>query len=83
MAKASGKYAQAISDRSGMAFPYKEMIKEWNGSLVHKSEFEAKHTQLERQRHESDAQSLEDARPKRNEPSKVFLVGKALTKNTK
>ena len=36
MAKASGKYAQAISDRSGFAFPYKEMIKEWNGSLVHK-----------------------------------------------
>ena len=27
MAKASGKYAQAISDRSGMAFPYKEMLK--------------------------------------------------------
>ena len=41
MAKASGKYAQAISDRSGFAFPYREMLKEWNGSLVHKSEFEA------------------------------------------
>ena len=40
MAKASGKYAQAISDRSGMAFPYREMLKEWNGSLVHKTEFE-------------------------------------------
>jgi hypothetical protein len=26
-----GKYAQFISDRSGMAFPYKEMVKEWNG----------------------------------------------------
>ena len=50
MAKASGKYAQAISDRSGMAFPYTEMIKEYNGSLVHKSEFEAKNEQLERQR---------------------------------
>jgi hypothetical protein len=58
MAKASGKYAQAISDRSGFAFPYKEMIKEWNGSLVHKSEFESKHEQLERQRHASDAQII-------------------------
>jgi len=39
MAKwASGKYSQAISDRSGMAFPYNEMVKEWNGSLVHISE---------------------------------------------
>ena len=82
MAKASGKYAQAISDRSGMAFPYKEMIKEWNGSLVHKSEFESKHPQLERQRHASDAQSLDDARPKRNEPMTVFLGGKGFTENT-
>ena len=82
MAKASGKYAQAISDRSGMAFPYREMLKEWNGSLVHKTEFEAKHPQLERQRHASDAQSLDDARPKRNEPMTVFLGGKGFTENT-
>ena len=42
MAKyATGKRSQAISDRSGMAFPYKEMVKEWNGSLVHISEFES------------------------------------------
>ncbi len=42
MAHAKGKYAKAISDRSGLEFPYNEMIKEWNGSLVHKSEFECK-----------------------------------------
>ena len=41
MAHASGKYSKAISDRSGMEFSYKEMVKEWNGSMVHKSEFEA------------------------------------------
>ena len=29
---AKGKYAQFISDRSGMAFPYKEMVVEWNGA---------------------------------------------------
>ena len=34
MAHATGKYAKAISDRSGREFPYKEMIKEWNGSFV-------------------------------------------------
>ena len=44
---ASGKKAKAISDRSGMAFPYNEMLKEWNGSFVHISEFEAKQPQLE------------------------------------
>ena len=41
-----GKHAKFISDRSGMEFPYKEMVKEWNGSRVHVSEFEAKHPQL-------------------------------------
>ena len=33
MAQARGKYAKAISDRSGMEFPYNEMVKEWNGHL--------------------------------------------------
>ena len=75
MAHAAGKYAKAISDRSGMEFPYNEMVKEWNGSLVHKSEFEAKHPQLERQKHAADAQSLQDARPARVEPLTVFVGG--------
>ena len=75
MAHAAGRYAKAISDRSGMEFPYNEMVKEWNGSLVHKSEFEAKHPQQERQRHAADAQSLQDARPARVEPLTVFVGG--------
>ena len=75
MAHASGKHAKAISDRSGMEFPYTEMVKEWNGSLVHKSEFEAKHPQQERQKHRPDAQSLKDARPARVEPLTVFVGG--------
>ena len=45
MAYAKGKYAKAISDRSGMEFPYTEMVKEWNGSFVHRSEYESKHPQ--------------------------------------
>ena len=43
---ASGKHSLRISDRSGAAFPYKEMVREWNGSIVHTSEFEPKHPQL-------------------------------------
>ena len=50
MAKfATGKYAKAISDRSGMEFPFKEMVREWNGSLVHISEYEPKQPQLTQQ----------------------------------
>ena len=63
MAFAKGKYAKAISDRSGFAYPYTEMVKEWNGSLVHKSEFEPKHPQLEPKRHSVDAEALKDASP--------------------
>ena len=55
---ASGKRSLAISDRSGMAFPYTEMVREWNGSLVHTSEFEAKQPQLEPKPVGSDPQAL-------------------------
>ena len=61
--RSTGKYAKAISDRSGMAFPYNEMVKEWNGSFVHRSEFEEKHPQLEPRKHKSDGQALKNARP--------------------
>ena len=69
-----GKYAQAISDRSGMAFPYNEMVKEWNGSLVHVSEFEAKQPQLEPTRFTGDPQGLSNARPARVEPATENLL---------
>jgi hypothetical protein len=67
MAYARGKHAQAISDRSGMAFPYNEMVKEWNGMLVHISEYESKQPQLEPKPHGGDAQALRDSRPARTE----------------
>jgi len=60
---AKGKYAQFISDRSGQAFPYKEMVIEWNGSRVHISEFEPKHPQLEPKPTTADGQGLRNARP--------------------
>jgi hypothetical protein len=59
---ASGKFALRISDRSGMAFPYNEMVQEWNGSWVHISEFEPKHPQLEPLPRVTDPQSLQYAK---------------------
>jgi hypothetical protein len=73
MPNASGKYSKAISDRSGLEFPYKEMIKEWNGSLVHKSEFEAKHPQEEPTTHVADGEALTNSRPSRSEPIVVSV----------
>ena len=45
-----------------MEYPYKEMVKEWNGSLVHISEFEPKHPQLDPPHHKADAIALKNPR---------------------
>ena len=71
---ARGKHAKAISDRSGMAFPYNEMVKEWNGSLVHISEFEAKQPQLELKADLADGEALMNSRTDRTEPSVPVLL---------
>ncbi len=71
---AQGKYALAISDRSGMAFPYNEMVREWNGALVHNSEYEPKQPQLQPKPTNADPQALQRARPARTEfPTEDFL----------
>ena len=64
---AKGSRALAISDRSGAAFPYREMVKEWTGAWVHISEFEPKQPQLEPHPVGADPQGLMHARPARVE----------------
>ena len=76
MAKfATGKYAKAISDRSGMEFPFNEMVREWNGSFVHVSEFEPKQPQLEPKPMNGDSISLRNVRPDRTEPAVAAMLG--------
>mgnify|MGYP003630625549 CR=1 FL=1 len=60
---ATGKRSLSISDRSGQAFPYTQMVKEWNGSLVHISEYEPKSPQLNPRNRGADPQGLQNARP--------------------
>ena len=67
MAYARGKYAKFISDRSGMEFPYTEMVIEWNGARVHKSEFEPKAPQEQPQKYVPDPEPLQFPRPDRTE----------------
>ena len=71
---AKGKYSKAISDRSGMEFPYNEMLREWNGSFVHKSEHEPRHPQDEAKHYSTEGHGLKDARPARaeNEVSRML-----------
>ena len=61
----SGKYALMISDRSGQAFPWREMVREWNGAWVHFSEYEKKQPQLQPRPTSADPQALTHARPSR------------------
>ena len=75
-----GKYALAISDRSGMAFPYNEMVREWNGAFVHISEYEPKQPQLDPKPTSADPQALQRARTARTEfPTEDFLINNPIT----
>ena len=72
---AVGKHAKFISDRSGLEFPYTEMMIEWNGSRVHTSEYESKHPQLQPKRFVAEPQGLRNSRPARIEPAVARLLG--------
>lgn len=80
---ATGKHSKAISDRSGMEFPYREMVKEWNGSFVHYTEYEPKQPQLEPKPIGGDGIALLNVRTARTEfPTPDFLPNNAFQLNT-
>ena len=80
---AKGSRALAISDRSGAAFPYREMVKEWTGAWVYISEFEPKQPQLEPHPVGADPQGLMHARPARVEfPVQDILPNNPFTTNS-
>ena len=71
---ASGKRSWAISDRSGLKFPYTEMVREWNGMLVHTSEYEPKQPQLDPKPVGSDPQALWNPRPQPASVASLILL---------
>ena len=71
---ASGKHAIAISDRSGLRFPYREMVKEWNGMWVHYTEYESKQPQLELAVIGPDGIGLENPRPEQRSTPKAPVM---------
>ncbi len=73
---AVGKDAYGISDRSGFRYRLRDMRQEWNGLLVGKDEWEAKHPQLEVSRHLPDPEALRNPRPdNRLAPEVEHLLG--------
>jgi hypothetical protein len=71
---ARGKHALSISDRSGLRFPYTEMVRDWNGSLVHYSEYEPKQPQLEPKPVGSDPQALQNPRVQGEDTPQLILL---------
>ena len=71
---AKGKQAYAISDRSGMRFLYREMVREWNGFLVHYSEYEEKQPQLDPKPVGSDPQALRNPRVQGEDTPQLILL---------
>ena len=71
---AAGKYSLGISDRSGRAYKLTNMMREWNGLLVGKDEFEPKQPQLDPRHHITDPQALRISRPARTEPPVAVLL---------
>jgi len=75
---ASGKHALAISDRSGLRFPWREMVTEWTGAFVHMSEYEPKQPQLRPKT--ASAISLSKVRPARTAfPTTTILPNNPFT----
>ena len=70
-----GKNALMISDRSGAAFPYREMVQEWNGLWVHTSEYEPKQPQISPRPVGADPQALQHAKPARVEFGIADVLG--------
>ena len=77
---ATGKHALAISDRSGLQFPWKEMVTEWTGAFVHVSEYEPKQPQLRPKTLSADSMSLTKVRPARTAfPTPTILPNNPFT----
>jgi hypothetical protein len=77
---ASGKHALAISDRSGLRFPWREMVTEWTGAFVHISEYEPKQPQLRPKTLSASAISLSKVRPARTAfPTTTILPNNPFT----
>ena len=71
---AKGKFALAISDISGQAFPWNEMVTHWNGLFVHFSEFESKQPQLDPKPSAADPTALPKTRPQQPPPDALRFL---------
>ena len=71
---AQGRYSLAISDISGQAFPWNEMVTQWNGLFVHFSEFESKPPQLDPKPSAADPTALTTTRPQQDSPDSLRFL---------
>tara|TARA_R100001244_G_scaffold20738_2_gene21972 strand:+ start:826 stop:1137 length:312 start_codon:yes stop_codon:yes gene_type:complete len=74
MAFASNKNAYGICDITGFRYKHKDMKKTWDGMLVGKDQWDAKHPQLQPKPAPLDPQAIKDARPDTDDTNNIFMV---------
>ena len=74
MAFASNKNAYGICDLTGFRYKHKDLRKTWEGLLVGKDQWDAKHPQLMPKPNTQDPQAIRNARPDVVDDNSAFLV---------
>ena len=74
MAFASNKNAYGICDITGFRYKHKDLRKTWDGLLVGKDQWNAKHPQLMPKPSPVDPQAIKDARTESNDTNNFFTL---------
>jgi|TARA_R110000803_G_C11757923_1_gene293497 hypothetical protein len=74
MAFASNKNAYGICDITGFRYKHKDLRKTWDGLLVGKDQWNAKHPQLMPKPSPVDPQAIKDARTENKDTNNFFTL---------
>ena len=74
MAFASNKNAYGICDLTGFRYKHKDMRKTWDGLLVGKDQWDAKHPQLMPKPSPTDPEAIRDARVESSDTNNFFTL---------
>ena len=74
MAFASNKNAYSICDLTGFRYKHKDLRKTWDGLLVGKDQWDAKHPQLMPKPSPVDPEAIRDARTESSDTNNFFTL---------
>ncbi len=74
MAFASNKNAYGICDLTGFRYKHRDLRKTWDGLLVGKDQWDAKHPQLMPKPSPTDPEAIRDARVESSDTNNFFTL---------